>query len=316
MYSSTPWAGVLPATVTPFHPDYSIDEEEVCRTIQFLMDIPGVTGLVCNGHAADSWSLSLEERRRIIQIHLKETRGRIPVVAGVSGQSTREAIRQMEEAKEAGASAVLVVPPSIFRNIHLQGPETAVAFFRDLAKAVDVPIIVFQHPIFRGGYYSPETLAKLTEIENIVAVKETIWDAKMCERDLVALRQSSRRISILLANDTILLPCLALGDFDGLLIGLATLTPHWAVDLLHAMMERDIEKARRINEQLFPIVEMLYYTPGLNTYAAMKEALHMVGVLKNPPNSRPPLRPLGENERRVIRDALEKSGLKRFYETL
>jgi 4-hydroxy-tetrahydrodipicolinate synthase len=316
MTNNIQWHGLYPATILPFNGDYAIDVLELRRLLRFLAKVRGVNGFLCNGHAGDCWALSREERQRVIQIHVDEVNGDFPIISAIAGESTREVIEQMREAKEAGASAVLVMPPGIFRNVSILDPEMPYVFFKSLSEAVDIPMIVFQHPIFRGNNYSPETLAKLTEIDNVVAIKETVWDIKLYERDLVALRRAPRRISILIANDTLLFPSFVFGHSDGALIGLGTLVPHWVVEMFEAVKKNDLSKARKINDQLYPIVELLYYTPGLNTYCAIKEALKMLGVLTKHCVPRAPLLALTEKNRLAISRALEESGLADFYAKL
>jgi len=310
------WRGLFPATVLPIDEDDSINESELRSIIRFLKTVRGVSGFACNGHAGDCWGITPEERRRIIEIHVEEAGGELPVIAGLTPECTREAVEMAMEAKDAGASAVLVMPPGIFRNISVQGPETPYAFFGELASAVDIPIIVFQHPIYRGNNYNAATLAKLTEIERIVAVKDAVWDLKLYERDLAALRSAPRRISILPANDTLLFPSFVLGDSDGALIGLGTLVPHWVVDMYEAVERGDIALGRDINNRLFPIVELFYHTPGLNAHAAIKEALFVLGILTKPCISRSPQRAITDREKESIRRVLNESGLVDFYKKL
>ncbi|MFC1491289.1 dihydrodipicolinate synthase family protein [Nitrospinota bacterium] len=310
------WRGLFPATILPLKENYTIDEPELRVLIRFLMTVRGVNGLACNGHAGDCWSLTREERNRVTQIHMEETGGRLPIVCGVSGECTRDYIELMKDTKEAGASGVLVVPPPIFRNISVQGPEAPYTFFHSLAQAVDIPIIVFQHSVRRGNHYSPETLAKLTEIENVVAVKEAVGDLKLYERDLVALRQAPRRISILASSDIMLFPCFALGHSVGSLISLGSLAPHWMVEMIEAFEQGNLVRAREIYERLFHLVDLFYNTPGVNNSAFIKEALYMLGVLSSPCISRPPHPTFTEKDREAIRRVLEESGLAAFYEKL
>ena len=315
MTNSRPWTGIIPATVLPLNGDYQIDEGELRRLIRFLKKVPGVTGLACNGRAGDVFVLSREERRRVIEIHVDEAQGNINIVAGIKADATWQVIELMQDAKDAGASAVLVLPPEPLRGVTDLGPEIPYQFFHTISQAVDIPIIVFQNPKFRGYSYTSETLAKLAEIENIVAVKLSTWDIKKYEQDIWALKRANRRVSILPSNDTLLFASFMHGA-DGALIGLGNLVPHWAVELFEATQQGNIAKAREINDRFFPLVELLYETPGLNIYGAMKEALFMMGILTKPSISRPPLPPLTANERDAIRTALEQSGLLRFYQNI
>ena len=160
-------------------------------------------------------------------------------------------------------------------------------------------------------------MVKLAEIESIVAVKESTWDIKRLERDLWAMKSAKRRFSILPGNDTLLFASFLHG-VDGALIGLASLVPHWTVDLFQAVQDGDLAKAKEINDQLFPITELLYETPGFSykRNAAMKEALHMLGVLKKQSNPRLPLQPLTDKDRATLRGVLEQSGILDFYKGL
>jgi len=307
------WGGLYPATVLPLDRNGRIDEPDLRRLIRFLKGIKGVSGLACNGHAGDCWGVTSRERRRIIEIHREEAGGKFPIIAGVTPECTREAIEGAKEAKAAGASAVLVMPPGIFRNISVQSSDAPYAFFSEIAGAVDIPIVVFQHPVFRQNNYNAATLARLTEIENIVAVKDAVWDLKLYERDLAALRQAPRRIAILTANDTLLYPSFCLGDSDGALIGFGTLAPHWMVDMYEAVKRGDLKRGQELNRRIFPIIELLYHTPGLNAHAAIKEALYMLGVLTKPCVSRSPQRAVTEKEKETLGRALKESGLAEFY---
>jgi 4-hydroxy-tetrahydrodipicolinate synthase len=218
----------------------------------------------------------------------------------------------MQDAKDAGANAVLVLPPETFRGVTDLGPDVPYQFFQTISRAVDIQIIVFQNPRFRGYAYTPATLARLAEIENIVGVKLSNWDIKKYEQDTWALRRAKRRVAILPANDTMLFASYLHGA-DGSLIGLASLAPHWAVEIFETTQRGDIKRAREINDHLFPLVELFYETPGLNIYGAMKEALYIMGVLTRPSVSRPPLSPMTARGKDAIRRALEESGLMEFY---
>ncbi|MBT3352686.1 MAG: dihydrodipicolinate synthase family protein [Nitrospinaceae bacterium] len=316
MSVSNPWRGLFPATVLPCREDFSIDEEDLRILIRFLMGVRGVSGLACNGHAGDAWALTREERDLVTQIHVEEAGGQILVIAGVSGLCTRDYVEQMGDAKASGAAAVLVLPPPLFRGGSNRGPDEPVAFIRSLAEAVDIPIVLFQHMIGQGNNYSAETMARLAEIEAVVAVKDAVGDYRLYEKDLIALLGAKRRISILNSSDVLLFPCGALGHNDGSLISLGTLMPHWMVELIEAFWRDDLSAARAVNDRVHPVVNMFYNTPGVNNAAFIKEALHMLGVLSRPCVIRPPHRTFDERDRAAIRSVLDESGLTEFYKTI
>ena len=108
MANPQPWTGIIPATFLPLQEDYQIDGDELRRLLGFLKSVPGVTGLTCNGRAGDVFSLSREEQRRVIEIHVDEAQGKINVVAGIKAEATWKVIELMQDARDAGANAVLV----------------------------------------------------------------------------------------------------------------------------------------------------------------------------------------------------------------
>jgi 4-hydroxy-tetrahydrodipicolinate synthase len=303
------FSGLLPASVLPVDEQEQIDEAELRTLIRFLLSVQGVGGIVCNGHAGDVWALTRAQKRRVIEVHVDEARGRLPIIAGVDANSTREALELAADARDAGAAGVLVLPPS---GMRAPNHDVAVAYFEDLARGVDIAIIAFQYPKMSPQAYAPTTLARLAEISNVVAVKDAAWDIKAFEADAVALKGAPRRVAHLNALDTMLLAGF-LFTTDGSLIGFGNLVPHWVLEMLDAMRRRDLDTARAVNDRLYPLVDVLYQTPGLPTHAAIKEALYMVGVLNKPSLSPRPTRALNDNDRAHLRQALEESGLAAFY---
>ncbi|MFC2007337.1 dihydrodipicolinate synthase family protein [Chloroflexota bacterium] len=307
--------GIIPATILPLEATGEIDDSELRRLIRFLEGVDGVTSLVCNGHAGHANLLSREERRRVIEIHVDEVKSKVPIIAGIHAEATWQVIELMEDARESGASAVLILPPNTLRGFTDLGPEIPCQFFSTVAQAVDIPIVVYQNPKSRGYSYTSETLVKLTEIQNIVAMKMSTGDIQKYERDISALKNAKRRVSILASNDAFLFASFSHGA-DGALVGLGNLVPHWLVELFQAIEHGEIEKAREINSRIFPLVECIYKGAGSNTYGVMKEALFMLGILTKPSFSRSPLPPVcSAIERAALKNALMQSGLLSFYQS-
>ena len=299
--------GVLPATVTPFRDDGAVDEAAIGRLVESLLKVAGITGIVVNGVAGEVSALTLEEQALVVRGAAAVAGTAVPVIAGISEETPRDAVRSVEAARRAGAAGVLVQAPALFaRGIGL-APEAAVGYFREIA-AVGVPIIVFQHQLPAGRAYPIPLLLRLLEIDGVVAVKETVWDAERYEADVRAIRAHRPEIRVLCANDTILLPCLALGLHDGMLVGFATLVPELLVELYEAVERGDLKAARAANDRLAPLTEAIYAPPPLNYYARMKAALVLLGQL---PNAvvRPPVLPSPEAEVARIRTALQNARL-------
>lgn len=297
----------LPAPILPFDDDYRIDEAELRRHIRFLMASPGLGGIVPNGHAGEVSLLSREERKRVLAVVLEEVGGRVPVVAGVVAESTWESIQQARDAGEIGADALLVFPPNGFRGGAATSPQVPLAYFSAIAEAVDLPIVIFQLPLVTGLSYTSEVLARLCEIEPVVAVKDGIGDLERYEDDLHAVRGTGRGISVLSSNNTLLVPSFLIGA-EGALSGLGALAPDLIAEGFDAVQAGDMGRARAANERLFPITRAVYRPPYSYWHVRIKEALVMIGRLERAV-VRPPLVGLPEGERESLRRALRASGL-------
>jgi len=106
--------GSLPASLCPFRPDFSIDEEAFADHVRWLVEASKGGGIVCNGHAGEVASLTRKERKRVVEVAVREAKGKAPVVAGVYSDSTPEAIELARDAEGAGASAILLFPPPVW----------------------------------------------------------------------------------------------------------------------------------------------------------------------------------------------------------
>jgi 4-hydroxy-tetrahydrodipicolinate synthase len=304
------FSGLLPASVLPFDERQRIDEPEVRKVVRWLASVRGLGGIVCNGHAGEVWALDRAQQARVIEIHLEEANG-LPIVAGVYANSPEAAALQMADAKAAGADGVLMIPPDAVGNPGVSNPDLAVAWYESVARAVDIPIIAFQVPRARRSWFAPSTLARLAEIPAVVGVKDAVNDIKLYEHDARALKGASRRVAHLNALDRTLLAGFVFGT-DGSIIGFGSLVPHWVVAMIEAMRSGDIGAAQAIDDRLYPLVEVLYETPGLPVHAAIKEALHILGVLDKPSISPSPMRALNQRDRSRIRAAVQSSGLAEF----
>jgi 4-hydroxy-tetrahydrodipicolinate synthase len=299
--------GVLPATITPFRADFAIDDRSLDALVRSLLAVRGVTGIVVNGVAGEVGSLTAEEQGQVVAIAAKAVAGRVPVVAGLTAETARGAARLTELAAKHGAGGVLVQAPGVFARGAAQAPEIALAYFREVA-AVGVPIIVFQHQIQTARAYPLPLLLKLLELDHVVAVKETVWDAERYESEVRAIRRHRPATRVLLANDTILLPCLAFGLHDGMLVGFACMAPELIVELYEAVERGDLKAAQATNDRLAPITELVYAAPPIHYYARMKAAMALMGRL---PNAlvRPPLLPSPAAEVERLRAALQEQKL-------
>lgn len=307
MVSSLILRGVMPANLLPFKSDYSIHKEDYRRHLSWLANVSGVAAIVCNGHAAEVSSLTREERRRALAIALDEVGSNVPLIAGIYTDSTLEAIDLARDAKSEGASGLLIFPPSLFMWGAQLRPEMVLRHFALIAEAVDLPMVVFQYPPASGIGYGDETLAKLTEIPQVAAIKEWSNDIVAFERNLRAIRATGRPVPILSSYSTSLFSSFVLGA-DGAISGMGSVVADLQVALFDLVQRGDMEGARKLNDRLAPLVRVFYAQPFLDMHNRMKEALAILGRISSAV-VRPPLHPIGEDERELIRMALKEADL-------
>ena len=153
--------GVIPAVLLPFNEDLSIDERSFRSHLRDVAATKGISAITINAHSTEVGSCSFDEQRRVLEIAQDEVGARLPLVNGVWADGSIEAARSARMAAEGGASALLVFPPAPFTLG--QSPEMALAHFKRIAEATDLPIIAFQYPLATGQGYPRDTLLRLVE---------------------------------------------------------------------------------------------------------------------------------------------------------
>src|SRR5262245_16039299 len=307
MRSTLRFSGTIPANLLPFTPDYAFDEANYRRHLSWLAHVPGVTAVTVNGHAAEVSSLSREERRHALAIALDEAGPRLQLSTGSYTDSTLEAVALARDAKAEGASGLLVVPPSLFMWGAQLRPEMPFRHFAAIAEAVDLPLVVFQYPPASGLGYTPEILIKLTEIPQVVAVKEWSNDIVAFERNLRAIRSTGRPVAVLSSFTMSLMASFVLGA-DGAISGMGSVAADLQAELFAYVQQGDLLAAHQINDRLAPLVRVFYAPPFLDMHNRMKEALVLLGRISQAV-VRPPLQAVSEAERKQIHTALVQAGL-------
>jgi 4-hydroxy-tetrahydrodipicolinate synthase len=301
------FSGCIPANLLPFTADLAIDVAAYKKHLRWLADTKGVTAIVANGHAAEVSSLSREERKRALALALEEVGGTMPIIAGVYSDGTHEAIELARDAKAAGASGLLIFPPTIFMWGAQVKPDMVLRHFSMLADGVDLPLIVFEYPPASGIGYSVETLGELCKIPTVVGVKDWSNDIVTYEKNLRVLRASGRPVAMLSSFTMSLMASFCLGA-DGCISGMGSVAADLQAELLAAMKAGDLAGAQRVNERLTPLVNVFYAPPFVDMHNRMKEALVLLGRIPAA-HVRPPLTPVSDDERHRIRLALGSAGL-------
>src|SRR5574341_859958 len=298
--------GVIPAVLLPFNDELAIDEHSFRKHLRDVAAAPGISAVTVNAHSTEVASCSFDEQVKVLEIAQDEIGERLPLVNGVWADGSLEAARIARMASERGASALLVFPPAPF--MLGQTPEMALAHFKRIADASDLPIIVFQYPLATGQGYPRDTLLKLVEqVPTIRAIKDWCGNVQQHEMQIRMLQSLPRPVNVLTTHSAWLLSSLVLGC-NGLLSGSGSVIPDLQAQLFRAVQADDLAEARRLNDRIYPLARVFYCDPWADMHNRMKEALVLLGRL---PRAvvRPPLVKLSRVEIDRIRAALVEAGL-------
>ena len=298
--------GVIPAVLLPFNDDLAIDERSFRSHLRDVAATPGLSAITVNAHSTEVASCSFEEQQRVLAIAQDEIGDRMPLVNGVWADGSLEAARIARMASEHGASALLVFPPGPFTLG--QTPDAAIAHFKRIADATDLPLIAFQYPLATGQGYPRDTLLKLVEqVPSVRAIKDWAGNVPQHEMHIRTLQNLPRPVNVLTTHSAWLLSSLVLGC-NGLLSGSGSVIPDLQAQLFRAVQSKDLGEAQRLNDRIYPLACAFYADPWVDMHNRMKEALVLLGRL---PRAvvRPPLVKLARAEIERIRTALALAGL-------
>ena len=298
--------GVIPAVLLPFTDELAIDERSFRSHLRDVAATRSISAITVNAHSTEVASCSFEEQRRVLEVAQDEIGARLPIVNGVWADGSQEAARIARMASKGGASALLVFPPGPFTLG--QSPEAAIAHFKRIADATDLPLIAFQYPLATGQGYPRDTLLRLAEqVPTLRAIKDWAGNVPQHEMHIRTLQSLSRPVNVLTTHSAWLLSSLVLGC-KGLLSGSGSVIPDLQAALFHAVEAKDLAEAQRLNDRIYPLACAFYAEPWVDMHNRMKEALVLLGRL---PRAvvRPPLVKLGRAEIERIRLALVEAGL-------
>ena len=276
------YKGILPALQVPFQSDLSIDEPELRRFTQWLVSHQGIGGLVTNGHTGEVFALTAEQRARVTRIVAEEAKGKVPVVSGVCCEGITEAVEHAKMARDAGASAILLMPPHGWLRFGMQQPDNVVDYFRAVGEGSGLDIIVHIYPAWTRASYSFETLAALAKLPHVKCMKIGTRDMNKYARDIRTIREADPSVTILTCHDEYLLASMIQG-VDGALVGFASFIPQKIVDLYAAVQAGDLKAAQAIQAQINPLKDAVYGggEPTGDAHARMKVAMSLAGILKS-----------------------------------
>ncbi|HET8761359.1 MAG TPA: 4-hydroxy-tetrahydrodipicolinate synthase [Nitrospiria bacterium] len=288
------FTGSYVALVTPFK-NGKIDEKALGDLIEWQID-RGTNGLVPCGSTGESATLTHEEHDRVIELTVEVARRRVPVIAGTGSNATHEAIRLTKHAKSVGVDAALLVTP--YYNKPTQ--EGLFRHFEAIARAVDLPLVLYNIPGRSVVNMTPQTVARLSAITNIVGIKEASGNLSQMS-DVIAA--CGERFVVLSGDDALTLPLMAVGG-KGVISVTANVAPAETADMVSAALKGDWDRAKRVHYRLLPLSNSMFLETNP---IPVKAALAMMGRCAD--ELRLPLTTMSDAPKAQLRQALLQFGL-------
>jgi len=286
--------GIYVAIPTPFK-NGRVDEVALKEHIEFLIE-NGVDGIVPCGTTGESATLSYEEHEKVIAITVEQCKGRVKVIAGTGSNCTEEAIRLTKFAEEVKADGALLITP----YYNKPNQEGLYLHFKAVAEAVNIPIVLYNVPGRTGVNMLPETVARLAEIENIVAIKEATGNTNVTT-EIVNL--CGDKLTVLSGDDTTFFPLLAVGA-KGVISVTANIVPDKMVEMFKKFTEGNVFEAQKLHLELYPLSKALFIDTNP---IPVKTALWMMGRMEK--EFRLPLCPTTPEKEEKIKKELIRLGV-------
>jgi 4-hydroxy-tetrahydrodipicolinate synthase len=302
--------GVIPATLLILESDLSINAKATRKHLRDCALVPGVSAVTVNGHASEVHACTGEEQERILADSVDEVGDHVPVINGIYADGSMEAARLAGMADKRGASALLVFPPNSMSMGGQLRPEMAIAHFKRIADATDLPLICFQYPMVSGLGYPFDTLLRLFDaVPTIRAIKDWSNDAMLHEKHIRTFQNLPRPVHVLTTHSSWLMASLSMGA-NGLLSGAGSVIADLQVALFRAIEAHDLTRAQAVNDRIYPLAQAFYTPPFLDMHNRMKEALVLLGRIEAA-HVRPPLVKISDAEIERLRQALAAAGVSR-----
>ena len=284
--------GSIVAIVTPFE-DGKIDERRLSELIEFHIS-EGTSAILPCGCTGEAATLTHKEQEYMIKLVIGIVNKRVPVIAGTGSNSTEEALALTKSAKEAGADGALLITPYYNKPT----PRGQYLHYEKIAKAVDIPVILYNVPSRTGISILPRTIAELSKIDNIVGIKEASGSL-----DQVSAIINLCDITVLSGDDALTLPMMVLGA-KGVISVAANIVPKRMAMMVKNFMAGNLEESRKIHFNLFPLFKALFYETNP---IPVKTALGMMGRIT--PELRLPLCDIENENRERLRKVLTDTGV-------
>ncbi len=283
------------ALVTPFRQDGAVDDEALRRLVKFQIS-EGIDFLVPCGTTGETPALEHGEYMGVIRLVLEEAKGKVPVIAGVGGNSTRKVAEHAREVESLGVQGILSVAP--YYNKPTQ--EGLYQHFAAIAEATLLPIVLYNVPGRTASNIEPSTVNRLAAIPNIIAIKEA---SGSITQQMEVINSVPGDFRVLSGDDAFTLPLMAVGGV-GVISVVANEIPRQFTNLTHLMLEGRYEEARQLHYQLLPLIQVNFIETNP---IPVKAALAMMGMIEEV--YRLPMVPLKTENRAKLEKVLVAQGL-------
>lgn len=290
--------GIIPPIITPFTSDGAVDYPMLKKMVSHLIE-QGVHGIFPLGTTGEFYAFNNDEYRRILEAVKEEIDGRVPLYAGANHITTRGVIDLIRICEEVAVDAVSVLTPMFVS----QTQEELYDYFKTIADSTSLPIILYNNPPKTGVSIAPVTAAKLAELENVVAVKDSSGDMTNA-MEYIRLTQDNDSFSVLMGRDTIIYPALCCGA-SGSIASCSNVAPRLVADIYDKFMSGDHKGALDAQFKLSPL--RLACTMGTFP-AVIKEGLVLQGI--NVGKCLEPISELKPEEKAKLKKVIEDLGLK------
>ncbi len=288
------FSGSLVAIVTPFK-NGTFDEVAYAELIEFQI-ANGTHGIVPCGTTGESATLTPQEHERVVALTVEIVQRRVKVIAGTGSNSTDEAVTFTKHAKEVGADGALLITP--YYNKPMQ--EGLFQHYSAVAKASDIPLVLYNIPSRTGVNMTPETIARLSDISSIVAVKEGSGSLSQVS---AIIEQCGEKMTVLAGDDPLTLPMMAIGA-KGVITVTANVAPADMANMVNLALKGNYEEARTLHYKLTPLFSALFYETNP---IPVKAALSKMGKLQN--ELRLPLTPISPQNQEKLFQVMKTCGL-------
>ncbi len=279
------------ALVTPFKANGKLDEEGLRRLVDFQIR-EGIDFLVPCGTTGENPTLTLEEHLRVVEIVVEQSRGKVPIIAGAGGYNTAKVIEMASKVADLGVDGLLSVTP--YYNKPTQ--EGLYQHYKTIAEAVNLPIVLYNVPGRTSTNLLPDTVVRLSEIDNIIGIKEASGNIGQIGELAVKVPKDFKIIS---GDDANTLPIISLGGV-GLISVVSNQVPRMMVELVHLCLKGNFRKAMELQRKLYKLMKLNFVETNP---IPVKAGLAMMGLIEE--KYRLPLVPMKNENREKLRVALE-----------